>query len=139
VVPFATGLGAGVRATAHGGDAVKLADDAWVVRGGSDSGANSAEGIAAGTATRTDNGITGFSTESANGASVCELCTNIQNNQVGMTTAGEVRAAGGEVTSTPGRSPNHATVIGLTPQAASDLLTPAKPNPVPKSERTQWD
>jgi len=131
------GVGLGIKA-ARVADTARIADDSLVVRGGSPANANSPGGIAAGTSTRGDNGITGFSAESANAASLCELCANVPNNQVGVTTAGQVRAAGGEVTATPGRSPNHATVSGLTPEAASEILTPMR-NPVPKAERTKWD
>jgi len=35
----------------------------------------------------------------------------------------------GDVVSTSGRSPNHATVTGLSPTQASGLLTPTVPNP----------
>ncbi len=111
----------------------KLADDALVARGGSAAGANSAEGLAKGTATH-PSGVTGFSAESANGATLCQLCANMPSryNQVGVTTVGEVRAAGGDVVSTAGRSPTHATVTGLTSEAANRLLTPTRPNPLPK-------
>ncbi|MBL0028891.1 MAG: flavoredoxin [Rhodanobacteraceae bacterium] len=121
-----------------GAAANRIGDDALVVRGGSAEGANSVQGIATGTGTHPQ-GVTGFSAESANGATLCELCTNINHNQVGVTTAGEIRAAGGDVVATGGRSPNHATVTGLTPEKANSLLTPTQANPVPKAERTQWD
>jgi hypothetical protein len=32
----------------------------------------------------------------------------------------------------PGRSPHHATVVGLSPDEASRLLTPTIPNPAKK-------
>ncbi|WP_263357652.1 Ig-like domain repeat protein, partial [Acidicapsa ligni] len=107
-----------------------LPDDANVVRGGSGApgGGNSAEGIAAGTGTH-PSGVTGFSAESAPGQSVGELAKGVPNGQVGCCTVGQVRAAGGDVVSTSGRSPNHATVTGLAPSAASKLLTPTIPNP----------
>lgn len=47
------------------------------------------------------------------GGFICDLRRNIQHNQVGVTTAWQIRAAGGEVPATSGRSPNHATVTGL--------------------------
>jgi hypothetical protein len=110
--------------------AAPLPDDANVVRGGSGQpgGANSPGGIAAGTGTH-PSGVTGFSAESAPGKSVPELAKGVPNGQVGCCTVGQVRAAGGDVVPTSGRSPNHATVTGLTPQAASGLLTPTVPNP----------
>ncbi len=42
------------------------------------------------------------------------------------------RAAGGDVVRTSGGSPYHATVVGLKPEDASRLLTPAIPNPAKK-------
>ena len=114
------------------GEGGGLTDNAIVARGGTASGGNSAEGIAAGTATH-PTGVTGFSAESANGASLCALCKNIPHGRVGVTTAGQIRAAGGDVIPTPGRSPNHVTVTGLLPQKASELLTPTVVNP----EKTQ--
>ncbi|HEX4005473.1 MAG TPA: RHS repeat-associated core domain-containing protein [Acidobacteriaceae bacterium] len=107
-----------------------LPDDANVVRGGAGApgGGNSPEGIAAGTSTH-PSGTTGFSAESAPGASVEELAKRVPNGQVGCCKVGQVRAAGGDVIPTAGRSPNHATVTGLTPTKASGLLTPTVPNP----------
>lgn len=118
----------------------RIADNALVVRAGSDvagKGANSVEGLARGTSTHPTAGVTGFSAESANGASLCQLCGNMPNyyNEVGVTTAGQVRAAGGDVVATPGVSPTHATVTGLTPQEANRLLTPTIRNPLPKPEK----
>lgn len=123
------GAGLGIRAGRT------LADDALVVRGGSAAGANSAEGLAKGTATH-PSGSTGFSVESGNGMTVCELCANmpVRYNQVGVTTVGQIRRAGGDVVPTGGQSPTHATVTGLSPEAASNLLTPTRPNPLPKEK-----
>jgi hypothetical protein len=42
---------------------------------------------------------------------------------------GVVRAAGGDVLRTSGRSPNHATLTGLTSDEISALLTPTIVNP----------
>ena len=53
----------------------------------------------------------------------------IPHSQVGITTVGEVRKAGGDVTRTSGRSPNHATLTGLSPEKISSLLTPTIANP----------
>jgi hypothetical protein len=50
-------------------------------------------------------------------------------DQVGVTTVGEVRAVGGDVLRTSGRSPHHATLTGLTSEQASNLLTPTIKNP----------
>ncbi|MGC2891326.1 MAG: RHS repeat-associated core domain-containing protein, partial [Candidatus Acidiferrum sp.] len=117
-----------------GGARGSLPDDANVVRGGSANpgGANSPEGIAAGTDTH-PSGVKGFSAESAPGKSVEQLAkespTTSRYEQVGCCTVGQVRKAGGNVTPTPGQSPNHATVSGLSPQKASELLTPTVANP----------
>jgi hypothetical protein len=61
-----------------------------------------------------------------------DLAAGIPHGQLGVTTAGAIRAAGGDVVRTSGRSPHHATVIGLGPEAASRLLTPTIPNPAGK-------
>ena len=52
---------------------------------------------------------------------------------MGVTTVGEVRALGGDVIRTSGRSLNHATLTGLTPEQSSFLLTPTIPNPAKQS------
>lgn len=127
-----TSLSIGGGAVAAGAHA--LADDALVARGGSAVGANSVEGLAKGIGTH-PSGVTGFSAESANGATLSDLGKNIPHGQMGTTTAGEIRGAGGDVVPTGGRSPNHATVTGLSPETAHGLLTPTVPNPVPKPDR----
>ena len=75
--------------------------------------------------------------ESANGLTAEELsrARTVPNGQMGITTVGNVRAAGGQVTPTSGASPNHATVSGLSPAKATELLSPAvrNPNPAPKN------
>jgi hypothetical protein len=101
-----------------------IPDEALVVRGGR----NRPEDIQRGTGTH-PSGLTGVSVECATGLTVAELATAIPHGQVGVTTVGEVRQAGGDVIRTSGRSPNHATLTGLTPEQASSLLAPAIPNP----------
>lgn len=101
-----------------------IPDDALVVRGGR----NRPEDLANGLGTHPA-GVTGVSVESAPGLTVPELAAMIPHGQVGVTTVGRVRAAGGDVIRTSGRSPNHATLTGLTPQRMSDLLRPTEPNP----------
>ncbi len=66
------------------------------------------------------------------GLSVEELATTLPHGQIGVTTVGAIRAAGGDVVRTVGRSPHHATVIGLSPEEASRLLTPTVVNPARK-------
>jgi hypothetical protein len=101
-----------------------LPDNALVVRGGQ----NKPEQVKKGLGTH-PSGITGISVESAANATVAELASAIPHGQVGVTTVGRVRALGGEVVRTRGRSPNHATLTGLTPEQISGLLTPTVPNP----------
>lgn len=102
----------------------KISDEALVVRGGR----NRPEDIQRGTGTH-PSGVTGVSVESAAGLTIAELAAAIPHTQIGVTTAGEVRQAGGDVIRTSGRSPYHATLTGLTPEQASSLLTPTIPNP----------
>ncbi len=77
-------------------------------------------------------GVTGPSVESAEGLSVEELAAAIPHCQIGVTTVGAIRAAGGDVVRTSGRSPHHATLVGLDPEEASRLLTPTIANPATK-------
>lgn len=102
----------------------RLPDEALVVRGGR----NEPEDIRRGMATH-PSGVTGVSVESTAGASVAELAAPLPHGQIGITTVGEVRQAGGDVIPTAGRNPNHATLTGLTPEQTSRLLTPTFPNP----------
>lgn len=104
--------------------AAPLPDDALVVRGGS----NTPDHVR-GRYGSHPSGVTGVSVHSSPGASVAELAGGIPHGQVGVTTVGKVRAAGGDVIRTSGRSPHHATLTGLTPEQISGLLTPTVPNP----------
>jgi hypothetical protein len=74
--------------------------------------------------------LNGVSVNSAAGRSVQELTATIPNGQVGVTTVGSVRAAGGKVIPrpTPG-NPYHCELCGITPQQAEGLFTPTIPNP----------
>jgi hypothetical protein len=105
-----------------------IPDDALVVRGGR----NRPEDILRGTGTHS-NGVTGVSVESAAGCSREQLAAAIPHSQIGVTTVGAVRTCGGDVIRTSGRSPNHATLTGLTPERASELLTPTIQNPSQRS------
>jgi hypothetical protein len=102
----------------------RIPDDALVVRGGR----NLSEDIRRGTRTH-PRGVTGVSVECAEGLSIRDLAAALPHGRVGVTTAGAIRAAGGEVVRTSGRSANHATVTGLSPAELSRLLTPTIPNP----------
>jgi hypothetical protein len=104
--------------------AERIPDEAVIVRGGR----NLPEDLRRGTRTH-PSGITGVSVECAEGMAVEQLAAALPHNQVGVSTAGAVRAAGGDVVRTSGRSPHHATLVGLSPEEASRLLTPTIPNP----------
>jgi hypothetical protein len=108
--------------------AERIPDEALVVRGGR----NQPEDLRRGTRTH-PSGVTGVSVECAEGLSVDALAAAIPHSQVGVTTVGAIRAAGGDVVRTSGRSPHHATLVGLSPEEASRLLTPTIPNPAKKS------
>lgn len=107
----------------HNESVQRIPDEALVVRGGR----NLPEDIRRGTGTHPC-GVTGISVQCALGLPLKELAINIRNGQVGVTTVGEVRKAGGDVIRTSG-SPHHATLSGLTPEKISNLLTPTVPNP----------
>ncbi len=104
--------------------AERIPDEAVVVRGGRNLPAD----LRRGTQTH-PSGVTGVSVECREGMSVGELAVAVPHGQVGVTTVGAVRAAGGEVVRTSGRSAQHATLVGLSPEEASRLLTPTIPNP----------
>ncbi|MBD2495334.1 flavoredoxin [Nostoc sp. FACHB-280] len=102
----------------------KIPDEAIVIRGGR----NRPEDIERGFGTHPI-GVTGISVESAIGLSIEQLAATIPHGQIGVTSVGAVRALGGDVIRTSGRSPSHATLTGLTPQQISSLLTPTIANP----------
>jgi hypothetical protein len=115
---------------------IQLPDEALVIRGGR----NLPDSFARGSGVTVDAGgrIQGVSVNCAAGLSVQELTApdprsgypGIPHNQIGVTTVGAVRAAGGEVTSSPTRTnPCHATLGGLTPEQASNLFRPTVRNP----------
>ncbi len=117
-----------------------LPDSALVVRGGQ----NQAENIIAGSGViiDSDGKAQGVSVNSAPERSVRQLTApnletgypGIPNRQVGVTTVGAIRAAGGDVVSSPSAgNPYHATLGGLTPDRASRLFRPTVPNPNRKS------
>ena len=108
--------------------AERIPDEALVVRGGRNLPAD----LRRGTGTH-PSGITGVSVECGEAMPVEELTTVVPHGQIGVTTVGAIRAAGGDVVRTSGRSPQHATLIGLSPEEASRLLTPTIPNPAKKS------
>lgn len=102
----------------------RIPDDAIVIRGGR----NRPEDIQRGIGTH-PSGVTGISVECGVGLDVKELSDAIPHRQIGATTVGVIREAGGDVIRTSGRSQHHATLTGLTPSKISRLLTPTFPNP----------
>jgi len=114
----------------------KLPDNALVTRGGQCCAENFTNG--SGVVTNADGTLSGVSTQSKAGASFEELSQPFKNNQVGSTTAGDIRAAGGTIKpdGTP-QNPNHATVNGLTAKQLENLFTPTVKNPVPPALRGQ--
>lgn len=106
----------------------RIPDEALVVRGGR----NQPEDLRRGIRTH-PSGVTGASVECGEGGSLEELAATIPHGQLGVTTVGAIRAAGGDVMRTSGRSPHHATLVGLSPEEASRLFTPTLPNPAKKT------
>ena len=102
----------------------RIPDDALAVRGGR----NRPEDFERGVGTH-PSGITGVSVESAVDKSISDLTSYIPHSQIGVTTVGAIRAAGGDVVRTNGRSPHHATIVGLDAATASRLFTPTIVNP----------
>jgi len=113
-----------------------LPDDALAVRGGE----NLPGRFLAGTGVVIDAAgkLNNVSVNCAPGRSVRELTgpnpntgyRGIPNKQVGVTTVGAIRAAGGDVIPSPiPTNPNHATLAGITPDQASQLFRPTTPNP----------
>jgi RHS repeat-associated protein len=99
-----------------------LDDASLVVRGGT----NTVERIVAGAERMDASGIVhGVSVNSARGASLFDLSSTIPHNQIGVTTVGQIRAAGGTIAPDPiPTNPYHCLVSCITPQSLSDLLRP---------------
>lgn len=113
-----------------------LPHEALVVRGGQNLPANFAQG--SGVTVNAGGKIEGVSVNAAPDVSVQELTApnphtgypGIPHNQVGVTTVGAIRAAGGDVVPSPTRTnPYHATLSGLTPEQASQIFRPTVKNP----------
>lgn len=99
-----------------------------VVRGGTNTADRFSNG--SGVTTNADGTLNGVSVNSAPGASVEQLSQGIPNGQVGTTTVGEIRAAGGDVIPSPtANNPNHCTMCNISPQKAEELFTPTIKNP----------
>ncbi len=99
-----------------------------VVRGGTNTADRFTNG--SGVTTNANGTLNGVSVNSAPGASVEQLSAGIPNGQVGVSTVGDVRAAGGDVVpSGATNNPNHCTMCGVTATQAEELFTPTIPNP----------
>ncbi len=110
-------------------DAAKgLPDDALVCRGGT----CTADRFVNGSGVTVDSAgkLQGVSVQSGPGATLEQLTATVPNKQVGVTSVGNVRAAGGDVipSARPG-NPLHSTMSGITPQRAEELFTPTVQNP----------
>jgi RHS repeat-associated protein len=106
----------------------ELAEDSLVVRGGQNQPENFVKG--SGIKIDANEKLQNVSGSSAPGKTAQQLSTSIRHKQIGVTTVGEVRAAGGQVTPSPSpNNPDHCTLCGITPAKASSLFTPTVPNP----------
>jgi len=119
----------------------RLPDDALVVQGGQNLPENFADG--SGVTLGDGDKLEGVSVNAAGGLTLEELKApnpktgypGIPHSQVGVTTVGAIRAAGGEVTpSRRQKNPTHATLSGITPEQASKLFRPTRPNPSRKKK-----
>lgn len=115
-----------------GASGAMIPSSALVVRGGSAANQTAAKIDAAIGPSRTP-GVTGFSAQCNGGTCLSTLSAPLRNNQVGVTTVGEIRAAGGGVVPTPGLG-NHVTVTNLPGEKASPLFKVVR-NPNPKQDR----
>ena len=110
------------------GVAAETGDDALVVRGGT----NTADRFSGGSGVTIDDAgnVHGVSVNSAPGRSLEDLTQGIPNKQVGVTTVGDIKAAGGYVRPdpTPG-NPFHCLIGGCSPEQFSNLFTPTIKNP----------
>ncbi len=121
-----------------------LPDEALVVRGGQ----NLPENFAQGSGATVDAGgsMQSVSVHCAPGLSVQELTASnphtgypgFPHNQIGVTTVGAIRVAGGDVVPAPTwTNPYHATVSGVTLEQASQLFRPTMKNPNKRSQRAE--
>lgn len=101
--------------SAEFGVAAESGDSALVVRGGT----NTADRFSGGSGVTMDEAgnVHGVSVNSAPGRSLEDLTQGIRNKQVGVTTVGDIKAAGGYVKldPTPG-NPSHCLVGGCSPE-----------------------
>jgi hypothetical protein len=109
-----------------------IPDDALVVRGGKNRPEDVDRGIG-----MHPSGIVGISVNAAVGVDLDELVQGIPHGDVGLTTVARVRQAGGDVIRTSGRNRYHATLVGLSPEEVSRLMTPTRPNPARRQAKAK--
>lgn len=110
--PAGRGAGASSNGNGGGGRAQRggrLPDDALVVRGGENTAVRFRDG--SGVKTDVNGALQGVSVNSAPGANVKTLSLSIPNAQIGVTTVGRIRQAGGDVI----RSPRGEKVLTIVP------------------------
>jgi hypothetical protein len=124
----AANVAEGVKDGGKASDKSSLPDSALVCRGGSCSAERFKQG--AGVTIDSSGKLSGVSVNSAPGKSLEELTVSIPHRQVGVTTVGKIRQAGGDVTTKPMQNnPVHSELSGITPKQAEKLFTPTKRNP----------
>jgi len=117
-----------------GGSGGELSNSDVVCRGGVCKAENFNNG--SGVSRASDGTLNGVSTQCKPGATVEELARSINYNQIGVTTVGEIRAAGGRITlDGNARNPSHATVDGINGSNLERLFTPTITNPIPRDQR----
>jgi len=113
-----------------------LPDETLVVRGGQCLPENFIRGSA--TLQGDDGTLEAISVNAAAGRTIEELTApnaqtgypGIPNRQIGVTTVGKIRAAGGNLICAPSSSnPYHALMSGLTAEQAGQLFRPTRRNP----------
>lgn len=105
-----------------------LPDDALVCRGGTCLAARFEAG--SGVSVSADGKLNGLSVNCGAGKTLEQLTHSIANQQVGVSTVGAIRAAGGEVIPAPNsRNHDHCVMSGITAQQAEILFTPTVLNP----------
>jgi hypothetical protein len=108
--------------------ATRLSDDALVCRGGSCTADRFANG--SGVTIQADGTMAGVSVQSGAGASLEDLTRTVPHTKVGVSTVGDVRAAGGDVIPRPRKGNElHCEMCGITPEQAESLFTPTVRNP----------
>jgi hypothetical protein len=121
----------------------QLPDSAYVIRGGTCTPDSFARG--SGVQADDDDKLSGVSVNSAANRTIGQLTQGVPHRQVGVTTVGDIRRAGGQVVPDPTRgNPHHALVSGVSAAKLSELFSKgrqenpnAKAKPKPKSKKGQ--